>query len=133
VLSDVTIRYGASGELKFKAHRLLLSAQSRWFEAAFTGGFAVSPVPHNTVHAFNEVHRRAMPERSLWLEMIPMLSKLCSASRMINRFIHRRARRMVLPSTSSASLSFIAWATSTNFPLSWSRLPHSSRVAWMPG
>ncbi|CAN9454314.1 unnamed protein product [Alternaria alternata] len=42
VLSDVTIRYGASGELKFEAHRLLLSAQSRWFEAAFTGGFAES-------------------------------------------------------------------------------------------
>ena len=65
VLSDVTIRYGASSELKFEAQRLLLSAQSRWFEAAFTGGFAVSLVSHNAVHAFDEVHRRAMPERSL--------------------------------------------------------------------
>ena len=65
VLSDVTIRYGASSELKFEAQRLLLSAQSRWFEAAFTGGFAVGLVSHDSVHTFNEVHRRAMPERSL--------------------------------------------------------------------
>ena len=92
VLSDITIRYGASGELKFEAHRLLLSAQSRWFEAAFTGGLAVSYPFHNVVHEFNEVHRKAMPERSLWLEMIPMLSKPCSASRMINRYIYGRAR-----------------------------------------
>ncbi|RYN99230.1 hypothetical protein AA0120_g1969 [Alternaria tenuissima] len=42
VLSDITIRYGASGELKFEAHRLLLSAQSRWLETAFTGGFVES-------------------------------------------------------------------------------------------
>lgn len=40
-LSDVTIRYGASEELTFEAHKLLLSAKSYWFEAAFTGGFAV--------------------------------------------------------------------------------------------
>ncbi|KAG9186017.1 hypothetical protein G6011_02573 [Alternaria panax] len=40
VLSGITIRYGDAGELKFEAHRLLLSAKSHWFEAAFTGGFS---------------------------------------------------------------------------------------------
>lgn len=42
VLSDITIRYGASGERTFEAHRIVLSAKSYWFKAAFTGQFAVS-------------------------------------------------------------------------------------------
>jgi hypothetical protein len=42
-LSDVTIHYGDSGELRFEADKAVLSAKSRWFEAAFTGNFQVSP------------------------------------------------------------------------------------------
>jgi hypothetical protein len=42
VLPDITIRYGKSGELPFEAHKVLLSAKSGWFAAAFTGGFTVS-------------------------------------------------------------------------------------------
>ncbi|KAH4943234.1 hypothetical protein HBI79_015570 [Parastagonospora nodorum] len=39
IFSDVTIRYGHAGEIKFEAHKLILSSKSHWFEAAFTGGF----------------------------------------------------------------------------------------------
>ncbi|KAH6503494.1 hypothetical protein HBI55_026150 [Parastagonospora nodorum] len=39
IFSDVTIRYGYAGEIKFEAHKLILSSKSHWFEAAFTGGF----------------------------------------------------------------------------------------------
>ncbi|KAI4659426.1 uncharacterized protein J4E78_005854 [Alternaria triticimaculans] len=42
VLSDITIRYGVSGERTFEAHKVVLSAMSYWFKAAFTGQFAES-------------------------------------------------------------------------------------------
>jgi hypothetical protein len=44
MFSDVTVRYGPSGELQFKAHKIVLSAKIYWFQAAFTGGFSVSKV-----------------------------------------------------------------------------------------
>ncbi|KAH7081345.1 hypothetical protein BKA63DRAFT_599696 [Paraphoma chrysanthemicola] len=39
-LSDILIRYGNHGERTFFGHKLLLATKARWFEAAFTGGFA---------------------------------------------------------------------------------------------
>jgi hypothetical protein len=35
VLSDVTIRYGESGELTFHAHKVILSVRSSWFSKVF--------------------------------------------------------------------------------------------------
>ncbi|KAI4640053.1 hypothetical protein J4E93_008853 [Alternaria ventricosa] len=60
VLSDITIRYGASGERTFEGHRLLLSAKSYWFKAAFTGQFAESSAKEITLKEDDPDALRAM-------------------------------------------------------------------------